>query len=50
MVNVIDIDHLHCQLTPSVKVMTDEHLGGEGRGGEGRGGEVNGKVEMDDIH
>ena len=43
MVDVININHLHCQLTPSVKVMTDEHLGrGEGRGGEGRGGEGRG--------
>ena len=39
MVDVININHFHSQLAPSVQVMTDEHLGEwEGRGGEGRGG------------
>ena len=38
MVNMININHFHCQFTASVQVVTDEHLGVQGRQEEGGGG------------
>ena len=52
MVNMININHFHCQFTASVQVMTDEHLGvgqrWEEGGGGGRGRGEGGEEEQEE--